>query len=118
MTPLPGPRNPEECHLYVAEGCHLYIAATGIVRPMADVRWAAFNIASKGSVWRKNAFHLQRAVISTRSGRSDVDTIDVGMGVPGRGLRLMLARILCVARSMALGRCRIKKFALREPAQA
>ena len=28
MTLLPGLRNPEECHLYLAEGCHLYIAAT------------------------------------------------------------------------------------------
>src|SRR4051812_42398460 len=36
MTPLPGPRNPEECHLYVAEGCHLYIAATqGLLPPPA-----------------------------------------------------------------------------------
>src|SRR3954453_21189204 len=57
---------------------------------MADVRWAAFNMSSKESVWRRNAFHLQRAVISTRSGRSDVDTIDFGMDVPGRGLPLML----------------------------
>jgi hypothetical protein len=28
MTLLPGPRNPKECHFYLAEGCHLYIAAT------------------------------------------------------------------------------------------
>jgi hypothetical protein len=28
MTLLPGSKNPEECHLYLAEGCHLYIAAT------------------------------------------------------------------------------------------
>jgi hypothetical protein len=25
---LPGPQNPGECHLYLAEGCHLYMAAT------------------------------------------------------------------------------------------
>jgi hypothetical protein len=25
---LPGPQNPRECHLYLAEGCHLYIALT------------------------------------------------------------------------------------------
>jgi|HubBroStandDraft_4_1064222.scaffolds.fasta_scaffold65030_1 hypothetical protein len=24
---LPGPQNPGECHLYLAEGCHLYMAA-------------------------------------------------------------------------------------------
>jgi hypothetical protein len=24
----PGPQNPRECHLYLAEGCHLYIALT------------------------------------------------------------------------------------------
>jgi hypothetical protein len=32
MTRLPGPRNPGECHLYVAEGCHLYIALTTFCR--------------------------------------------------------------------------------------
>src|SRR4051812_30453413 len=36
MTPLPRPRNPEECHLYVAEGCHLYIAATRTDRLLAE----------------------------------------------------------------------------------
>jgi hypothetical protein len=25
---LPGPQNPRECHLYIAEGCHLYIVLT------------------------------------------------------------------------------------------
>jgi hypothetical protein len=39
MTPLPGPGNPEECHLYVAEGCHLYIATT----LMMDTRLIMFN---------------------------------------------------------------------------
>ena len=28
----PRPRNPRECHLYLAEGCHLYIALTQISR--------------------------------------------------------------------------------------
>src|ERR1700731_1283917 len=28
---LPGPQNPRECHLYLAEGCHLYIALTCLV---------------------------------------------------------------------------------------
>jgi hypothetical protein len=27
-TRPPEPHNPEECHLYLAEGCHLYIALT------------------------------------------------------------------------------------------
>jgi hypothetical protein len=27
-TRLPRPKNPGECHLYLARGCHLYIAAT------------------------------------------------------------------------------------------
>jgi hypothetical protein len=27
---LPGPQNPGECHLYLAEGCRLYIAPTGV----------------------------------------------------------------------------------------
>jgi hypothetical protein len=34
MTHLPGPQNPGECHLYVAEGCHLYFVATVRVRIM------------------------------------------------------------------------------------
>jgi hypothetical protein len=29
---LPGPQNPGECRLYLAEGCHLYIALTGTDR--------------------------------------------------------------------------------------
>jgi hypothetical protein len=28
---LPGPQNPRECHLYIAEGCHLYIALTFVI---------------------------------------------------------------------------------------
>jgi hypothetical protein len=29
---LPGPQNPGECRLYLAEGCHLYIALTAVSR--------------------------------------------------------------------------------------
>src|SRR5580698_775558 len=29
---LPGPQNPGECRLYLAEGCHLYIALTRVWR--------------------------------------------------------------------------------------
>src|ERR1700736_3029005 len=29
---LPGPQNPRECHLYIAQGCDLYIALTTTLR--------------------------------------------------------------------------------------
>src|SRR3974390_1807734 len=37
----------------------------GIARPIADVRLARLNMFSKGSISRKKASHLQRAVTST-----------------------------------------------------
>jgi hypothetical protein len=34
---LPGPQNPGECRLYLAEGCHLYIALTGRARRVENM---------------------------------------------------------------------------------
>src|SRR5271165_2745539 len=45
MTHLPGPQNPGECHLYVAEGCHLYIAATPPSRIKSTyVKWVPHRV--------------------------------------------------------------------------
>src|SRR6202035_4590598 len=34
---LPGPQNPRECHLYLAEGCHFYFAPRVTLLSCADI---------------------------------------------------------------------------------
>ena len=48
MTHLPGPQNPGECHLYVAEGCHLYIHRA-IRRAGSSVRAGATGFTHLGN---------------------------------------------------------------------